>query len=178
MASAAPITVSFGNYPGLGLGVGTTQTLTNIDATQQFEMLSLSGKYEITAAPNNELNLKDFSDNNVPRSVRFVRQDGGAFDVLGVTLRSGFGNILYTSDKGGSLDSSPLGPPPSFSGSEWQGVTAFTLTASQLFGESKFTSFSFGIPPTQPASVPEQMSLALLGLGLAGLGLAGTRRAA
>ena len=169
-ASAAPVTISFGTYSGLGFGVGTTETLTNIDPGAEFQMTVLSGSYEITMAPYNELNLKDEAGTGITRSVEFTLKDGLGFDVDSVHVNDGGANALFTSDKGGSQSVRPVGDT-TFSGPTWQDVTDLIVTFSQQYGEFKIPTLTFNNAPAGSIPAPEPAALALFAAGLTGLGL-------
>jgi hypothetical protein len=136
--------MDFSNNSGLGLGVGTTQTLFQTG----IEMQVLSGSYEITWA--NELNLKDFAGNGTTRTVQFEEADGSKFNFLGFHVGDGFGTATLTSNLGGSFPFTFFAGNLTFSGPKWDGLSWIQITTSSTDGEMKMTPFNFEQP-----TVPE-----------------------
>ncbi len=160
---AAPIVMDFSNNAGLGFGIGTTQTISQ----NGIQMQVLSGSYEITANPEHELNLKDFSPNGVTRQVQFTLLSGLKFDFIGFDFQDGFGDTTITSDRGGSVTFNPFAAASvDLSGSVWDNLLWVRVSSSEKFGEVTFNSFTFNNEPTVPSAVvPEPETLALLAAG-------------
>jgi PEP-CTERM motif len=164
---AAQITMDFANNAGLGLGGGTTQTISQ----NGIQMSVLTGKYEITANPNHELNLKDFAGavGDTTRTVQFNLLSGLNFDFIGFSFQDGSGDISITSSRGGSTTFNPGSVPAAstFRTTDWNDIAWIRVMTSARFGEAKFNSFTFDNQPTRTSiSVPEPSSLALVALGV------------